>query len=259
MNIKDFNPCVRFCSQTKINENYPKMLKAYDFRLFHVLEGGFTAVFDSGAIAVSKGETLIFPPNTAYRILVDKYGYSNHIIVNFDFVTDCYEKVAHAPSAVDSFKENEIFSAHSLPPFDRTFYLSDTWFCTSVLKEMCLEKNSDNIYSQEMLSAMFKKLLVELMRKEKQDRKLTNTGGAMLCTRIKSYVDSQLTAGINNVSVASQFGYHPYALNAIFKRNEGITIHSYITAKRLALAKDLLLSTNRSVAEIGETCDIFSN
>ena len=76
----------------------------------------------------------------------------------------------------------------------------------------------------------------------------------MLCTRIKDYVDAQLTAGVNNVLVARQFGYHPYALNAIFKKNEGIIIHSYITARRLSLAKDLLLSTNCSVAEIGEIC-----
>lgn len=254
MNIKDFNPCVRFCSMTRINENYSKMLKAYDFRLFHVLEGGFTAVFDSETITVSRGETLIFPPNTAYRIFVDKYGYSNHIIVNFDFVTDHYEKAVHAPSDLDSFKEHEIFSDCRLPPFDKILYLKDTQFCTTVLKEMCLEKKSNQMYSQEMLSAMLKKLLVELIRKERSDQKLKNTGEVMLCTRIKDCVNAQLSAGVNNVSVARQFGYHPYAINAIFKRNEGVTIHSYITAKRLALAKELLLSTNHSVAEIGELC-----
>ena len=140
MNIKDFNPCVRFCSLIKLNEDYPKTLKAYHFRLFYVLEGGFTVVFESETITVSKGETLVFPPNTAYRILVDKYGYSNHIIVNFDFVSNHYEKAVHAPSGLDSFKENEIFSNCSLPPFDKILYLSDTWSCATVLKEMCLEK-----------------------------------------------------------------------------------------------------------------------
>ena len=62
MNIKDFNPCVRFCSLIKLNEDYPKTLKAYDFRLFYVLEGGFTAVFDSDEIiTVSEGGLSFFP------------------------------------------------------------------------------------------------------------------------------------------------------------------------------------------------------
>ena len=258
MNIKDFNPFVRFCSLTRIKEDYPKTLKAYDFRLFHVLEGGFTAVFDSKMITVSKGETLVFPPNTAYRILVDKYGYSNHIIVNFDFVTDHYEKVERAPSVVDSFKENEIFSDYSLPSFNQIFYLSNTWFCTTVLKEMCLEKKLNHAYSQEMLSAMLKKLLVELIRKEKSEQKLTNTGRVMLCTHIKNYIDDNLTTGVNNTIVASKFGYHPYAINAIFKKNEGVSIHSYITSKRMELAKGFLLSTDLSVSEISEECGFSS-
>jgi len=258
MNIKDFNPCVRFCSLIKINEDYPKALKAYDFRLFHVLEGGFTAVFDSEIITVSQGETLVFPPNTAYRILVDKYGYSNHIIVNFDFVTDHYEKAVHAPSALDSFKENEIFSDCSLPPFDKILYLSDTWSCTTVLKEMCLEKKLNHIHSQEMLSAMLKKLLVELIRRERSDQKLKNTDRAMICTRIKDYIGDNLIGGVNNIAVAQKFGYHPYAINAIFKKSEGVSIHSYITSKRMELAKEFLLSTDLSVSEISERCGFSS-
>lgn len=258
MQIKDFNPCVRFCSPIKITEDYPKALKAYDFRLFHVLEGGFTAVFDSKKITVSKGETLVFPPNTAYRILVDQYGYSNHIIVNFDFVSEHYGKAVHAPSDLDSFQENEIFSECSLPPFDKILYLRDTWSCTTVLKEMCFEKKSNHAYSQEMLSATLKKLLVELIRKEKSDQKPTNTGGAMLCMRIQDYIGDHLTSGVNNIAVAQKFGYHPYAINAIFKKNEGISIHAYITSKRMELAKELLLSTDLSVSEISEKCGFSS-
>ena len=258
MNIKDFNPCVRFCSLIKLNEDYPKTLKAYDFRLFYVLEGGFTVVFESETITVSKGETLVFPPNTAYRILVDKYGYSNHIIVNFDFVSNHYEKAVHAPSGLDSFKENEIFSNCSLPPFDKILYLSDTWSCATVLKEMCLEKKSNHMYSQEMLSAMLKKLLVELIRKERSDQKLKNTGRAMICARIKDYIGDNLTGGVNNIVIAQKFGYHPYAINAIFKKSEGVSIHSYITAKKTALAKELLLSTDLTVSEISEKCGFSS-
>ena len=114
------------------------------------------------------------------------------------------------------------------------------------------------MYSQEMLSAMLKKLLVELMRKERSDKKLTNTGRAMICTRIKDYIGDTLTTGVNNIVIAQKFGYHPYAINAIFKESEGISIHSYITAKKMALAKEFLLSTDLSVSEISEKCGFSS-
>ena len=39
-----------------------------------------TVVFESETITVSKGETLVFPPNTAYRILVDKYGMISDVL-----------------------------------------------------------------------------------------------------------------------------------------------------------------------------------
>ncbi len=258
MDIRKFNPYIRFCSPIKVSESYPETYKAYDFRLFHVLEGGFTAVFDTEEITVNKGETLMFPPNIAYRMLINEYDYSNHIIVNFDFVTDNYGSAPQAPTGLDRFKKDKVFSTCSLPPFDRILHLSDTWSSTATLKEMCQEINSNNPHSQEIASAMFKKLLVELARKEKNNQKLINIGKENICMRIKDYIDNNFLLGINNIDIAKKFGYHPYAINAKFKKTENITIHSYITSKKLELAKEFLLSTNLSIAEISEKCG-FSN
>ena len=80
----------------------------------------------------------------------------------------------------------------------------------------------------------------------------------MLCMRIQDYIGDHLTSGVNNIAVAQKFGYHPYAINAIFKKNEGFSIHAYITSKRMELAKELLLSTDLSVSEISEKCGFSS-
>ena len=254
MDIKNFNPYVRFCSTTNIENDYPKTLKAYDFRLFHVLEGGFTAIFDDRKITVQKGSSLIFPPNTAYRLMVDKCGKSKHITVNFDFVTDNYGATAHAPSVPEEYNESEIFSNRILVPFDRIFYLSDTQFCTGTLKEMCREMRSNNLHSQEMASALLKKLLVEFIRKDNSSKKKLDDNSVAICKKIKDCVGENLTGELTNITVAKELGYHPYYINSIFKKVEGVTLHSYIISQKIDLAKYLLLSTNLPIAKISEQC-----
>ena len=121
--------------------------------------------------------------------------------------TVCVKGVGKIKKAPDTAEINV-----RMERFDACLLYTSTWSCTTVLKEMCFEKKSNHTYSQEMLSATLKKLLVELIRKEKSDQKPTNTGGAMLCMRIQDYIGDHLTSGVNNIAVAQKFGYHPYAI-----------------------------------------------
>ena len=47
MDIRAFNPHVRFCSAVWLHSEYEKRARAYDYRLFYVLFGGFTACFEA--------------------------------------------------------------------------------------------------------------------------------------------------------------------------------------------------------------------
>lgn len=55
-----------------------------------------------------------------------------------------------------------------------------------------------------------------------------------------------LTAG----EVASHFSYHPDYIGRLFRKNLGIGLKEYLTAQRLKLAKDLLLTTDLTVKQI---------
>lgn len=258
MDIRRFNPYVRFCASTRLTSNYPEALKAYDFRLFYVIDGGFTAYFEKEEITVEKGGVLIFPPDTEYRIAVDKFGYSNHIIVNFDLVSDVYGGTANAPVSPGAFCKDKVFSRSTLPPFDRNLHIKDADFCMGELKEMCSEKSTQKPYCAEMLSATMKKLLVELMRKHEAAAGRGGVKENLICRRVKEYVEKNLRSDITNLSVAKSLGYHPYYCNSVFKKHTGTTLHTYIISKKLELAKEYLLVTDMSVSEIGERCG-FSN
>ena len=57
---------------------------------------------------------------------------------------------------------------------------------------------------------------------------------------IISYIDSHITEDLSLELLSKQFFLTPSYLCRVFKNGTGTTIHKYITAKRITLAKDLL-------------------
>ena len=254
MDIKRFNPYVRFCSEVCLHSEYAKSARAYDYRLFYVLSGGFTARFQDRTADVKEGDVLIFPPGIAYRLIPQKYQNSNHIIVNFDFVSDNLGTEARMAFEPAPFYEEEIYSNECIEPFSGIFHMSGAYFCVDTLNEMCAERRAERSGMNEVLSGMLKVLLIRIAREwTRRENEPRDSGGA-LCEKIKEYIKSRLSGDINNVSIAKKFGYHPYYLNSLFKKKSGATLHEYITEKRLGYAKVLLLSTDLSISEIGEQC-----
>ena len=62
----------------------------------------------------------------------------------------------------------------------------------------------------------------------------------------EAYSDSEL----NQVKVADRFGISTYSLSRLFKNHVGVGFSEYVTAKRLETARELLLTTDESVAQI---------
>ena len=254
MDIKNFDPYVRFCSEVHISSSYQRSAKAYDYRLFYVISGGFTAIFPDKRIEMSAGSVLIFPPGTEYKMELDKYKFSNHIIVNFDFVTDNYGSKTKTLDESVYFREEAIYSKECLADYADIFHLAGAEFCKDILFSMCIEMKKEREHYLEIVSADMKKLLIRIIRETKGTRVTIVSSGETLCERIKEYIEKEFSSPLTNRSIAKKFGYHAYYINAIFKKNTGMTIHSYIVSMRLNYARDLLLTTEMTVAEIGANC-----
>lgn len=256
MDRKDFNPYARFCAQVLLRSDYARAARAYDYRLFYVLEGGFTAQFEDRAVEVAAGGLIVIPPGVPYRLLPGKYQKSNHIIVNFDFISDYRDREPRTVFDVREFSEGEIYTRACIPPFEEIFHLPNARFSADTLHEMREEMRQGDGASAEVVSGLLKALLARLAREAGRPRPREEDAGDALCRRVREYVQEHYAEPIDNRAVARQFGYHPYYLNALFKRKTGGTLHAYITELRLARAEELLLSTDASVAEIGERCGI---
>ena len=53
-------------------------------------------------------------------------------------------------------------------------------------------------------------------------------------------------------------GYHPFYLNELFKKEEGITVHQYVLKQKLAKAHELITSTQMTIEEISVICGFSS-
>ena len=254
MKLQDFNPYIRYCSNVWLYSKYEKQARAYDFRLFYVIFGGFTAYFEEKSITVREGGVLIFPPGTPYHLVPDEYKKSNHIIVNFDFVS---EKTGIPPVTVfdpAGFLPENIFSTECIEPFSDIFHMENAFFCQDILQKMCDEKKSDKLLSNEMLSALMKQLLSLISRDASTTKHKVENESERLCAQVTEYLKTALPGRITNTAIAKKFGYHPYYLNSVFKKTTGETLHSHITKRRLEIARELLLSSEKSIAEIGRLC-----
>jgi two-component system response regulator YesN len=79
-----------------------------------------------------------------------------------------------------------------------------------------------------------------------------NATNNRLVQRLKGYVGLHYSKDINLKTIASEFQMNAFYLGRVFKDHCGTTFRNYINEYRLEKAKELLLGTSVSVAEIAE-------
>ncbi len=73
---------------------------------------------------------------------------------------------------------------------------------------------------------------------------------APVVTRIKELIAKDLTEDVPAESLAEQLGISFYYMHHLFKKETGITIGAYRRSLRMTLAKHLLISTDRLIADV---------
>ena len=88
------------------------------------------------------------------------------------------------------------------------------------------------------------------------NKKYVNPDHDELFTKIKSYTDIHLAENLSVDHLCSNLLLSRNLLFKTIKKETGLTLGKYITAKRLERAQSLLKSNEYSIAEIAELCGI---
>ena len=76
----------------------------------------------------------------------------------------------------------------------------------------------------------------------------------MLAEKIRAYLSQNCDKDVDVGAVAEHFSYSPDYVIRVFKRAHGVTPHSYLTECRIARAKLLLSTTDKTAGQIAEEC-----
>ena len=248
----NFTPYVRYIAKTSyfISNKY---LIARDCRFLYVISRRGSFKTTSAKYELTPGTLIYYPYGIAYKIQSEQEKPLHFYTVNFDFNEDFSSLPLMVPEAVRNHnpdKEIRSISENLRPEFSNVIHIKDAVNAETNLRRIHSEGLEKSAGYQQLQSAYLKILLIYLYRQNSKTQKNS------LCEEIKELISRH--PELNNIEVAQNLNYHPFYLNEVFKKSEGITLHKFIIQSRLTKAHELLTTTDLPLGAISDLCGFSS-
>lgn len=210
------------------------------FELSYVLSGKGEIFTNNIGSPVSKGDIYISLPKEIHRIASDNSEPLRYFFVAFNVA----ENSPFAPllERCLSLIANEKMRV----------YHSDSvlWHFQHLLFEFKQQSSIQNLIFEHELKTVILKVLAMIEPGDSAPYRPQHNNKQLLCFNIMDYIDRNITSMENAMCLSDVFGYNYTYLSRFFKKVTGENISSYITNKKLNLAKNMLEDGNLSVTEI---------
>ncbi len=238
MRLLDVNPFLRYAELQPSALSSVPFCRAYDYRLFYVLEGQAELMLEDSSMPISAGTLMYFRPGVPYYFS----GKVKVIVLNFDMTLNQYDKKEPISplDTLNNFDPSRIFENDPPEELTETVVLDSAFEIGSKMQECWSQFCYPTPYSEATSSSIVKEILCYVaQRMYKRQISLPK-----LVQQVKLYVQQNYDCDLTNQQISAEFGYHPYYLNRIFKKSTGMTLHQAVIAERIALAKRLLGNTD---------------
>lgn len=121
-----------------------------------------------------------------------------------------------------------------------------------LLHEECSRERADTRYMNNLVEC----LLLRILRKRAASAPAPHTASRI--SAAISYMQAHFKEGITLSSLAERLHYNPTHLSTLFHRELGVTFSDYLNTLRLSYARELLISTELKVFEVGIRCGFSS-
>ena len=240
MLLKDCNPFIRIAQiqPAVLERTGPR--KAYDYRLFYILENSGSILIESNRHDIGPDTIIVIPPATAY----DFQGRLKTCVLNFDVTQNfSHRKQPLFPPCEEEFDPSLLFETELLEGFAHPHVLQGDISVRDTILRIVSQFNTHGKYADAAVSAMLKLLFAELLSRDTDPRD-------KLSEKVMSYIRIHAASVNSNEDVAQVFGYHPVYLGNLIKRTTGKTLHTVITEAKLQLACRWLAGTEESIDDI---------
>lgn len=146
----------------------------------------------------------------------------------------------------------QYFQSHSTPAF-RPGCFSELTDKLRSLTDICQGTDLQaEIHASQVLTEILSLLLLTLTQSENE-----KTPGRRKMTEVRAYLDEHFTEKFSLDQLSEQFFISKYHLSREFKACYGITLNTYVIARRISLAKRLLRFSEYSMEEIARQCGFY--
>lgn len=129
----------------------------------------------------------------------------------------------------------------------------DAEFAKGIFEKMSLISREDEFANLKLLKGLTTLLELGYKNKDVIIKKARN-----VIDKILDYTEKNLRENISLEEISDKFHISKYYLCHIFKKQTGLTVTEYIYMRRIAVAKTLLCTTDKSMGEIAAECGFNS-
>lgn len=255
MTVDEINPFIRYARVHTEHAPKKENSRSYDCRLFYISKGDGVCIINGERHAVSAHTVLCIFPAISYRFLFKSPRSVNICVLNFDFTADHREQSRRLGTATEqTFDEGRVLCQHAPSEFPRVLVRTGAQHIRDDV-HACVELfAADGPYARAAASGRLKLALVKLLAEG-----TLGDGDTRLCNTVQAFIRAHAAdSTLSNTSIAESFGYHPYYLSQLLKKQTGVAMHEYLLTCRLRMARELLATSAQRVTDIAETCGFTS-
>ncbi|MDE7019148.1 MAG: AraC family transcriptional regulator [Lachnospiraceae bacterium] len=221
------------------DKNLPRVgLHAHDYYEFYFfLEGSISIQIDEEIHPLRVGDIILIPPGISHRPIIhdDNIPYRRFVLwISKDY---CSHLLSLSPAYGYLLQFAQI---------NKTYIYHNKQISFNTIQSMILrlleELHADRFGREAQISLCLNGLLLHLSRTihERNHPQAQNTE-LSLYHNVLTYMEDHIEEDLSLDKLADTFFVSKYHIAHIFKKNFGMSVHQYITKKRLTLCKEAIL------------------
>lgn len=217
----------------------------YEFYFF--LEGDVELQVGSQSYRVQEGDIILILPAQMHRLLNHSQSvpYRRFVFwISEEYCAHLRELSADYVYLIDYTKANQDYRFHTT-----------RITCNEIQSKLLriLEEMQDDRFGRSAQLVLFvNDLILHLSRLVYTEHHPAQTAGHSLYQQIALFIEEHLDEDLSLLRLSEEFFVSRYHIAHVFKDNLGMSIHQYITKKRLARCRQAILGS-QSITEVYET------
>lgn len=230
---KDFE--IYYYNDTSLTKVSPHAHNYYEFYFF--LEGDVSMQIDDKRYPLSSGDIVLIPPHILHSPVIHSVKLPYRRFVFWISQEYCNHLTSISPDYV-------YLMQYALTNHDYIFHNDRIAFHSiqSKILRLIEEMQSDRFGRSVQIPLCVDDLILHLNRLIHEQKNPTRSrGGQSLYQNVCTFIEEHLDEDLSLERIASEYFVSKYHISHVFKDNFGLSIHQYITKKRLARCREAII------------------